>query len=112
MIPTKQSLAYWLPPVLTGLSHDYRNLSSWLVENLVPDTAQRFWETETFCLTDNSNFYANDNMGSYFVRGYSSWNDTVVQDVVESAGIMGRRATPVIPWYLYEVSSLCLMTLA
>lgn len=103
LIPTTQSLAYWAPPVLMGLSHDYANLSQWLDQNLVPAKADRFRATETMCLLDNDSFYANDTMSDYFVGGYASWNDSVPASVVQSAGVMGEHGTPSIPWYLYSV---------
>jgi hypothetical protein len=48
--------------------------------------------------------YAGKDMGKYFERGMASFSDPIPSSVIQSAGVMGQRGTPKIPWYLYEVS--------
>jgi len=90
-------------PAVLGLSHDYRNLSNWLKENLVPSKEKKFRESENKCML-GSWFVGEKDIGSYFKRGLNSLlNDDVPWDVVRDSGIMGLRGTPKSPWYLYSV---------
>lgn len=102
-IPNKPSLAYWIPRVFEGLGHDYANMSTWLDQNLVPERAAEFRQTNGMCTSAND-FYGNKTMSDYFKNGYASWHDAVPASVLTSGGVMGLRGTPKAPWYLYEVS--------
>jgi hypothetical protein len=87
-----------------GLSHDYRNLSTWLDENLNPATADAFWATETYCIDGNANIYTTIDTCDYFTRGCDAWLDDVPATTLQEGAVMGTRSTPIAPWYLYEVS--------
>jgi hypothetical protein len=89
---------------MLGLSHDYKNLSQWLDDNLVPAKAAAYRMGDKRCVNGNMNF-SNTDMGQYMRRGYSSIHDNVVQSVAFSTGVMGLRATPKIPWYIYHAAA-------
>jgi hypothetical protein len=89
---------------MLGLSHDYKNLSKWLDDNLIPEKAAAYRMGDKRCVDGNKN-YSNTDMGSYMRRGYSSIHDPVVQSVAFATGVMGLRATPKIPWYIYHAAA-------
>jgi hypothetical protein len=92
-------------PTILGLAHGYRNLSQWLDENLKPETKAEFKAAETQCFISNQNFYSNRSFDSYWKRGRQALlSDEVPLSVIRTAGVLGNRATPQIPWYLYGVS--------
>jgi hypothetical protein len=73
------------PPTLIGLSHDYKNLSNWIDDNLKPETAAEFRIPEKACF---GSFYGFDNhdTGLYFKRGFESIHDPVPDSVIKTAG--------------------------
>jgi hypothetical protein len=91
------------PTTLLGLSHDYANLSNWLDQNLEPSLAKEFRKAEQQCIISDT-MYAGKDLHKYFKGGAKSLSESVPVSVVNSAGVMGQRATPIAPWYLYEVS--------
>jgi hypothetical protein len=110
------------PPTILGLAHDYANLSIWLDENLIPEKAAEFRKAESQCFSSNENVFENRDMGIFFKRGFKSLvQDPIPASVMREAGeskqlnrfaltlifigVMGRRGTPKVPWYLFEVST-------
>lgn len=93
----------WGPVTLVGLSHDYRNLSTWLDAELNPDRAEEFWATEEYCIDGNANVFTNSDTCQYFTRGCDGWSDEIPQTAIREGAVMGLRATPIAPWYLYSV---------
>ncbi|KIW05742.1 hypothetical protein, variant [Verruconis gallopava] len=102
IIKAQQGYFAWGPVTFVGLSHDYRNLSTWLDENLNPSTADAFWATETYCIDGNANVFTNIDTCNYFTQGCESWNDDIPMQTLQEGAVMGMRATPIAPWYLYE----------
>jgi len=98
----KKERAKLSPPAILGLSHDYANLSKWLDDNLVPSLASEFRMAEKQCFDSNEKMFGHQDLGKYFKRGYNSLFDVVPNSVWTAASSMGQRATPQIPWYLYE----------
>ena len=88
---------------MVGLSHDYRNLSTWLDENLDPTKAEAFWATETYCIDGNANTYTTVDTCDYFTNGCANWDDPIPQEALRDGAVMGNKATPIAPWYLYTV---------
>jgi hypothetical protein len=88
---------------MLGLSKDYKNLSDWLNLNLVPALEPQFRKAQHQCLTSNEKFDGQE-LGKYYKRGLKALDDAVPQTVYEWGSTMGLRATPKIPWYVYEVS--------
>lgn len=99
----RQGIGYfaWGPVTLVGLSHDYRNLSDWLDQNLDPNQAEAFWATETYCIDGNANVYTTVDTCSYFTNGCTNWDDPIPQNALVDGAVMGGKATPIAPWYLY-----------
>lgn len=93
--------AFLSPPVMLGLSHDYKNMSDWLADNLVPEKEAEYRQGDKRCVDGNKNF-TNTDMGLYMKRGYESIHETIPQSVAFATGVMGLRATPKIPWYIYH----------
>ncbi|KAF2423431.1 LIP-domain-containing protein, partial [Tothia fuscella] len=89
------------PPTILGVAHDFKNLSNWLDENLVPSLAAQYKSGDDSCISGLKQF-ENQDMGQYFKRGYRSIYDAVPQSVLGTTGTMGQRSTPKIPWYLYH----------
>ena len=100
-----QGIGYfaWGPVTLVGLSHDYRNLSSWLDAELDPARAEEFWATEEYCIDGNANVFTNSDTCQYFTRGCDGWADEIPQTAIREGAVMGLRSTPIAPWYLYTV---------
>jgi hypothetical protein len=91
------------------LSHGSKNLSQWLDENLKPETKAEFKAAESQCFISNENFYSNRSFDNYFKHGRQSLlSDEVPLTAISAAGVLGNRATPQIPWYLYGVSKVCI----
>jgi hypothetical protein len=74
------------PPTLLGLAHDYPNMSKWIDDNLIPETASTFRIPEASCFV---NYYGFDNKdtGVYFKRGFKSIFDPVPMSVIDNAGM-------------------------
>jgi hypothetical protein len=90
---------------MLGLAHGYKNLSQWLDENLKLETKAEFKAAETQCFGSNEKLYVNSSFGDYFKRGRESMlSDEVPSTAIRAAGVLGNRATPKVPWYLYGVS--------
>ncbi|KAE9971856.1 hypothetical protein EG328_005337 [Venturia inaequalis] len=91
------------PPALLGLSHDYPNMSTWIAEELIPETAAEFRKADSQCFDSNEAQFAYKDIGTYFKRGLNSIvNDPVPRSVMHSGASLGVGATPKVPWYLYE----------
>jgi hypothetical protein len=75
------------PPTILGLSHDYANLSRWLDENLIPETAADFRRPEHSCFKSYYD-YDNRDMGVYLKRGFKSIRDPVPNSVINNAGMI------------------------
>ncbi|TID27566.1 hypothetical protein E6O75_ATG00333 [Venturia nashicola] len=102
-IYNKGERAKLTPPALLGLSHDYPNMSTWLTENLIPETAAEFRKADSQCFDSNEKQFAFQDIGKYFKRGWRSiLDDPVPRSVMHSGATMGARAVPNVPWYLYE----------
>jgi hypothetical protein len=74
------------PPTLIGLSHDYKNLSDWIDDNLKPETAAEFRVPEKACFGSFYGFDSQDT-GKYFKRGFESIHDPVPDSVIKAAGM-------------------------
>lgn len=95
--------ATYIPPAILGQSHDYKNMSKWLDENLIESLAPEFRKAESQCFNSNT-IYQNQDMGKYFKNGFNSLRfDEVPNSVMKWAGTMGLRGTPKVPWYLHSV---------
>jgi hypothetical protein len=104
-VPTAYNYAYLSIPTILGLAHGYKNLSQWLDENIKPEMKAEFKTAETQCFISNEKFYANSSFDDYFKGGRQSLlSDEVPLTAIRAAGVLGNRATPKIPWYLYGVS--------
>jgi hypothetical protein len=104
-VPTNYNYAYLGVPSLLGLAHGYKSLSQWLDENLKPETKAEFKTAETQCFVSNEKFYSNSSVDGYLKRGRDSLlADEVPSAAIRAAGVLGNKATPQIPWYLYGVS--------
>lgn len=98
----KGERAFLSPPTMLGLAHDYKNLSAWLDESLVPETAAAYRLGDKRCVDGNKNF-TNTDIGRYFKKGYAdSVRNPIVQSIASLTGIQGLRSTPKIPWYIYH----------
>ncbi|KAE9972124.1 hypothetical protein EG328_000189 [Venturia inaequalis] len=98
----KGERAFLSPPVILGLSHDYKNLSDYLTENLVPETAAAYRLGDQRCVDGNKNF-TNTDMGKYYKKGYfASIHDPLFRSIASATGVQGLRSTPKIPWYIYH----------
>jgi hypothetical protein len=86
IIRAQQGYYAWGPEVYAGLSHDYRNLSDWLDQNLIPETAEQFWATETYCIDGNADVYTFVDTCNYFTRGCDGWGDPIPSEVLQTAG--------------------------
>jgi hypothetical protein len=75
--------------VYAGLSHDYRDLSDWLDQNLVPENATAFWGAETYCIQQSADLYTTINTCEYFTRGCAAWNDPIPSQVLYNASKYG-----------------------
>ncbi|KAF2398657.1 LIP-domain-containing protein [Trichodelitschia bisporula] len=90
------------PPIILGMSHDYKNLSDWLKENVIPGQEAALRKADYQCF-DSNEAYARTELGIYFKRTYQSlMDDPVPQSVFYWGGVQGLRAVPKVPWYLYE----------
>ena len=99
----KKYRAAFVPPAVMGIAKDYKVVSKWLDDNLIPGPlAAEFRRTETQCF-DGNQIYAYKDIGQYFKRGWLSLFDKEVREVMEHTGTLGLRSTPTIPWYLHEV---------
>jgi hypothetical protein len=104
-VPTNYNYAYLGIPTILGLAHGYKNFSKWLDENLKPETKAEFKAAETQCFVSNEALYANSTFDTYFKRGRQSiLSDEVPLTAIRTAGVLGNKATPKIPWYLYGVN--------
>lgn len=75
------------PPALLGLSHDYPNMSTWIAEELIPETAAEFRKADSQCFDSNEAQFAYKDIGTYFKRGLNSIvNDPVPRSVMHSGG--------------------------
>jgi hypothetical protein len=81
----KGNRSNFIPPGLLGMSHDYKNLSMWLDENLVPSTAAEFRKAESQCFDSNAMFSGRD-IGKYFKGGWDSVFSPIPNSVVQAAG--------------------------
>lgn len=119
-IYNKGERAKLTPPALLGLSHDYPNMSTWIAQELIPETAAEFRKADSQCFDSNAKLFAFQDIGKYFKRGWKSIVEDAVPRSVMASGCrsiitlvfrsrltveasMGVRATPNVPWYLYEV---------
>lgn len=101
----KGERAFLSPPVMLGLSHDYKNLSNYLDEHLLPEMAPAYRLGDQRCVDGNKNF-TNTDMGRYWRNGYSaSIHNPTVQSVAFATGVQGLRSTPTIPWYIYHAAA-------
>jgi hypothetical protein len=92
-------------PTILGLAHGYKSLSQWLDENLKLETKAEFKAAETQCFISNQILYSNSSFDGYFKRGQQSLlSDEVPLTAIRTAGILGNRSPPQVPWYLYGVS--------
>jgi hypothetical protein len=98
---SKGERARFGPPVMLGLSHDFANLSMWMNQSLVPENEAEYRKAEHHCFDSNS-LYSYQDLGKYYKKGYNSLSEPIPRSVVATAGTMGYRSTPTIPWYLYE----------
>jgi hypothetical protein len=73
------------PPTLLGLAHDYPNMSKWIDDNLIPETASTFRIPEQSCFVNYYSFDGKDT-GIYFKRGFKSIFDPVPMSVIDAAG--------------------------
>jgi hypothetical protein len=80
----KGERAYAIPPGILGISHDYKNLSKWLDENLEPKWEKEFRQGEHQCFTSNM-MWENKDMDKYFKRGWKSVFDPLPNSVIQSA---------------------------
>ncbi|QDS76000.1 hypothetical protein FKW77_004607 [Venturia effusa] len=97
--------AFLSPPVLLGLAHDYKNLSDFINENLVPEKAAAYKAGEKRCVDGNKNF-TNTDMNQYYKKDYAMiLHDPFVSTVARATGIQGLRSTPKIPWYIYHAAA-------
>jgi hypothetical protein len=87
---------------MLGLSKDYQNLSDWLSANLVPALESKFRKAQHQCLSSDEK-YDGQNIAMYYKQGVNALNDLIPQSVYKWGSTMGLRATPKIPWYVYEV---------
>lgn len=98
---SKGERARFGPPVILGLSHDFANLSLWMNNSLVKSNEEEYRKAEHHCFDSNS-LYSYQDLGKYYTKGYGALQESIPRSVIASAGTMGNRATPTIPWYLYE----------
>ena len=98
----ESSVSLYLASALLGISHDFKNVSEWLSENLVPSLESEFRRAESQCLNSNT-FYQQQDFGKYFKRGIKSLFDPLLVEVTNNVGTMGMRGTPAMPWYVYHV---------
>jgi hypothetical protein len=76
------------PPSILGLAHDYANLSAWLDENLVPETAADFRQSDRQCYVSNVETFRYMDLGKYLKRGFASIFDPIPASVLTSAGML------------------------
>lgn len=75
------------PPAILGLSHDYPNMSTWIAENLIPETSAEFRKADSQCFDSNAELFSYQDIGKYFKRGWDSLlNDPVPNSVMHSGG--------------------------
>jgi hypothetical protein len=74
------------PPTLLGLARDYKNLSNWIAENLIPETEDQFRIPEKACFGSFYRFDEQDT-GKYFKRGFDSIRDPIPASVIAVGGI-------------------------
>jgi hypothetical protein len=98
---SKGERARFGPPVILGLSHDFANLSLWMNNSLVAANEHEYRQAEHHCFDSNS-LYSYQDLGKYYTKGYGALQEEIPRSVVATAGTMGHRSTPTIPWYLYE----------
>ncbi|KAF2663164.1 LIP-domain-containing protein [Microthyrium microscopicum] len=98
----KNDRSSFIPATLIGLSKDYKNLSMWLDENLIPEKAAELRKVESQCFDSNYNMFHSQDIGKYLKRGWDSIFDPVPRSVFEVTGTSGQRATPKIPLYVSE----------
>jgi len=90
---------------MIALSRDYKALADWLDENLVPEYKQEYYQAAYQCQTSNVKQFAEKSLDKFYKRGYASTlTDAIPVGVLNTAGVMGQRSTPDIPWFLYAVS--------
>lgn len=83
----KGERAKLIPPALLGLSYDYPNMSTWIAENLIPETAAEFRKAESQCFDSNAAMFSYQDIGKYFKRGWKSFfDDPVPSSVMHSGG--------------------------
>jgi hypothetical protein len=75
------------PPTILGLAHDYKNLSRWLDEELIPQNASTFRIPERSCFASYYDFDGKDT-GIYFKRGFRSIWDPIPASVIEYGGML------------------------
>jgi hypothetical protein len=73
------------PPTLLGLAHDYKNMSDWLDEELIPATASTFRIPETSCFYSYYRFDEKDT-GVFFKNGFRAILAPVPHSVIEYGG--------------------------
>lgn len=61
-------------------------MSTWVAENLIPETAAEFRKADSQCFDSNADMFSYQDLGKYFKRGYSSLFDPVPKSVMHSAG--------------------------
>ncbi|KAF2398168.1 LIP-domain-containing protein [Trichodelitschia bisporula] len=88
------------PPVLLGISHDYPDFAQWLSENLIPEHEAEFRQAEKQCVSAN-HMFENKPTEYFFKKGVAGFKEPLPFNVTESAGSMGTRGPPKIPWYMY-----------
>jgi hypothetical protein len=105
--PTNFNYAYLAIPTVLGLAHAYKNFTQWLDDILKPETKAEFLSAESQCFDSNEKMFENSTFESYLKRSSLALiTDEVPFSVIRTAGVLGNRATPQIPWYLYGVSQM------
>lgn len=98
----KHARASYGPPIIMGLTKDYKNLSDWVESNVKPDQRTHLYRTTTQCFDSNFDNYTNMDLGTFFKDGYESLHTDLPWGVFRWSGTMGMRGTPKIPLYIYH----------
>jgi hypothetical protein len=91
-LPNRTSYA---PPVLIGLSKDYKNLSTWIDDNLVPSLRDEFYKGSSQCFDSNWEVFSGKRIGDYFKGGIDALYEPVPVSVFRSTGkilVLSRKA--------------------
>jgi hypothetical protein len=75
-----------------GLRKDYKNLSDWLEENLIPEKKAEFYKADAQCYDSNWADFTGKKIGSYLKKGHKSLYEAIPSSIFTHTGLSCESA--------------------